>query len=170
VPTADEMRRKIEAGPMFDMSILEHHFTPYLRDYDIIVESYAADPRGTGSYAEGLYRYRFDHCPLVHVETAVSDESWKVSWDDHFTDHDAWRAAGEPSGYVWGVNYSDAYPGPKYIHDSSLAAEWSRRLGKLMHEVVIETNGHNVRIIFHDVSIRKIARGDPRTRELEPLE
>ncbi len=32
------VREKLENGPMFDHAIVEHHFTPYLRDYDIIVD------------------------------------------------------------------------------------------------------------------------------------
>ena len=58
-------------------------------------------------------------------------------------------------GYVWGVCESTVYPGAKYITDSRLAQEWTSRLGKLMHEVLIETNGHNFHLVFHDLSVRE---------------
>lgn len=99
----------------------------------------------------------------------MSDESWRLSWTDEYTHYRAWEQAGEPAGYVWGVEYMVAYPGLTYIANSTLAQEWSQRLGKLLHEVLIETNGHNIRLVFYDVVITKIAQGHPDTNELSPL-
>ena len=81
------------------------------------------------------------------------------------TDYRAWEAAGKPDGYLWGVNFSNAYPGMEYVADSLLAKEWTERLGQVMHEVQILTNGHNLTIIFHDVEVKEIAEADPVTRE-----
>ncbi len=50
------------------------------------------------------------------------------------------------------------------------AREWTERLGQPMHEVLIKTNGHNFQLVFHDVSIHKIAQGDPETNILTPTE
>jgi len=30
-----------------------------------------------------------------------------------------------------------------------------------MHEVVIKTNGHNFRLVFHDLSLRQLKETDP---------
>ena len=75
-----------------------------------------------------------------------------------------------PEGYVWGVGWSEAYPGLKYVQGSPLAQEWSDKLGKSMHQIRIETNAYNLFLVFHDVSIRKIQQGNPDTRELTPIE
>jgi len=47
---------------------------------------------------------------------------------------------------------------------------WSARFGRPMHEVEIETNGHNLSIVFHDVDVRKVAQGRPGSAELRPIE
>lgn len=60
----------------------------------------------------------------------MKDASWAKSWSDDFTDFEQWTKAGEPEVYVWGINWSLAYPGFQTIPDSAEAAEWSRRLGK----------------------------------------
>lgn len=157
---------KLEQGPMFDMAIVEHHFTPYMRDYDIIVEVSAFVPNRSRAYIAGRYLYRFTHCVLSEVTTAVRDETWACSWDNVFLDYQAWEAANCPSGYVWGVCWIGAYPGLSYIDGSSAAHEWSERLGHPMHEVYIETNAHNIRLIFHDVEITKVAYGNAQMSEL----
>jgi len=164
------VQEKLAEGPMFDNGIVEHHFTPYLRDYDIVVEAVAPSPKGNRFYVEGYYRYRFSHCVVAHVETAVQDKAWRNSWDDVFIDFETWQKAGSPDGYVWGVCYSAVYPGLTYVEGSHLAHEWSERLGKPMHEVFIETNGHNIQLVFHDIKIDKIAQGNPETKEITPIE
>ena len=164
-----DVRHKLEASPLFDNAIIEHHFTPYLRDYDIIIDVAAATPNSKRSYIEGRYMFRFTHCVLAEVTTAVSDRGWRDSWGDEYIDYTAWEKAGAPDGYVWGVCESDVYPVLTYIEESPLAKEWSNRLGYPMSEVSIETNGHDIRLVFHDVIIRKIAQGDPETQQLTPL-
>src|SRR5215813_9134675 len=89
--------------PLFDSAIVRHGFAAHMRDYDVIVEVAAAKPDGGGSYIEGRYRYRFTHCVEAHVETTVRPDVWRRSWGDEFTDMTAWEQAGEPDGYVWGV-------------------------------------------------------------------
>jgi hypothetical protein len=163
------VREKLGAGPLFDSAIVAHHFTPYMRDYDVVIDVSATVPGGAGSYIEGRYRYRFTHCVTLQVVTTVSDGVWRVSWDERFIDYAAWQEAGEPDGYVWGVCWSDAYPGLTYVENSAIAQEWVDRLGHPMHEVVIETNTYSLQLVFHDVHIQKIAQGDPHTRELVPL-
>jgi hypothetical protein len=154
----------------FDSAIVSHGYASFLRDYDIVIEVPAATPDGSGSYIEGRYRYRFTHCPEVQVTSAVRDDVWPISWEDHFTDYQAWERAGEPMGFVWGVCWADAYPGLSYVAGSQLAESWSRRLGREMHEVCVESNAFVLRLVCHDIRMEKIAVGDPVTRELTPLD
>lgn len=123
--TPEEIREALGAdGLLFDTGITRHGFTPYMRDYEVVV----VVPRG------------YQH--------------------DVFTDYSAWKAAGEPEGYVWGVCDSEAYPGPTYLEDSKLAQEWTSRLGKLMHEVLIQSNAYNIRLVFHDLHIAELQEDD----------
>lgn len=171
------LRERIEADDrIFDSVIVSHGFAQYLRDYDVVIDVPAALPADVpigdtvGSYIEGRYRYRFTHCSEVHVTTDVRDEVWRESWDDVFTDYDAWEAAGNPDGFVWGVNGADAYPGLSYVADSQLAAPWTSRLAHEMHEVALETNTFHLRVVCHDLRVDQLAVGDPRTRALTPIE
>jgi hypothetical protein len=146
--TVEEMRTKLQE-PLFDSAIIRHGFAPFLRDYDLISQ-----------INEFQFLYRFSHCVLATVITAVRDDVWQQSWTDVYTDYSIWERAGNPDGYVWGVCYSLAYPGATYIENSVLAREWAERLGKPMHEVLIETNGHNIRLVFHDLSVRELREGE----------
>ena len=148
---SNEIQDALERGYLFDSAIVRHGFTIYLRDYDII----AHPARGPE------YLYRFSHCPLVEVTTAVPDDVWQRSWGDNFIDYSEWLKSGEPDGYVWGVCESTVYPGAKYIVDSRLAREWTSRLGKSMHEVLITTNGHNFHLVFHDLRVKELKETDP---------
>jgi hypothetical protein len=160
----------IEGWPLFDNAIVAHGFTPYLRDYQLEVVTLAAVPDGSRAYQEGRYRFLFTHCVLAHVETSVRDDVWPRSWDDVFTDYAAWERAGCPEGYVWGVNDARVYPGVVYLPDSPRAAEWSRRLGRPMHEVRIETNAWTLELVFHALRVHRIAHGDPAAGTLSPIE
>jgi len=148
---ASDIREALERGNLFDAAIVRHGFTPYLRDYYLI--SYFGP--------ELQYLYRFSHCPLAEITTAVPDALWKGSWDDNFIDYSEWLKSGSPEGYVWGICESTVYPGATYIADSKVAQEWTSRWGKPMHEVVIETNSHNFHLVFHDLNIRELTKTDP---------
>ena len=145
--TGSEMRKKLEG--LLDFAIVRHGFAPFLRDYDVVAE-----------HKEQQCLYRFSHCASATATTAVADRVWMASWDDIFIDYSAWERAGSPDGYVWGVCYAVAYPGAKYVENSILAREWATRLGKLMHEVRIETNGHNLGLIFHDLTVQELKESD----------
>jgi hypothetical protein len=57
-----------------------------------------------------------------------------------------------------------------YIDGSAAAADWSRRLGHELHEVLVETNAYSLRLVFHDLRVTRIATGNPTTGELEPVD
>jgi hypothetical protein len=144
----DEMRKALKE-PLYDSAIVRHGFAPFLRDYDVVAQ-----------INQYQFLYRFSHCTSAWVTTAMADPFWKESWDDLYTDRAAWESAGAPSGHVWGACYSLAYPGATYVENSELAREWTLRLGKPMHEVRIETNVHNLGLVFHDLIVRELHEGD----------
>lgn len=111
---------------------------------------------GKTSYA-GRYLCFFTHCVFAHVETRVHDNQWRTSWNDEFTDYQTWQNTGEPDGFVWGTNWSLAYPGLEYIRDSKLATRWSGKLGKEMHEVIVQTEAFQIQLIFHDIRVQKLS-------------
>src|SRR4029077_4452988 len=122
---------------------------------------------GSGNYIMGRYRYCFTHCPEAHNRSRVGDESWRCSWDDVFLDWEAWKAAGKPGGFVWGVNWAMAWPGLSYVTDSPLAESWTERLGHERHEVTVETYTYLLRLICHDFQVQQLGVGDPLTQTLK---
>lgn len=159
------VKEKLEAVSMFDMPIDKHHFAPCMRDYDVIVDILSPSPHGIASYVAERCLFRFTHCALVEVKTPV-----ELSWEDVFTDYEAWGKVGAPDGFVWGVGYQFAYLGLNYVEKSELAKESTERLRKTRHEVIIETNCQNIKLVFHDVIIKTIAVGDPHTNKLTPVQ
>jgi hypothetical protein len=162
-------REFLEKWPLFDSAIIAHGFAPFMRDYEVIVDAGAAAPDGSGSYIEGRYRLRFTHCVRALTATTVGADIWRRSWGAAFADYAEWQLAGEPDGYVWGVEYMNAYPGGKLIDDSIIAADWTSRLSIAMHEAVIETNCHTISLVFHQLTVHRIGRGDPKTRAIEEV-
>src|SRR5512140_3302561 len=150
------MKEKLaEYGGFLDVGILSHGFAPHMRDYDIVFE--ALWGKKEWADAKGTYRLRFTHCPEVATITAVPDAAWQQAWADDYSDYARWIAAGEPEGYVWGVSWSMACPGLSYVEDSQSAQRWSERLGRPMHEVLIETDAYQIRILFHDFILTKLS-------------
>jgi hypothetical protein len=135
---------------LFDSAVVSHGYAPHLRDYHVVVE-----------LGHGRWLYRFTHCPEAHVTTAVTDEAWRHSWDEQFTDYEAWEEAGAPEGFVWGVCWAEAYPGISYVDGSERARRWSERLAHEMHEAAIETNAFRLGLVFHDLVVEQIGHADP---------
>lgn len=144
----NEIRKALD-DILFDSFIVEHGFVSYLRDYDLIIQI---------SLSRQLFR--FTHCVSAIAKTSVRDMTWQESWDDAFTSEEAYEKAGRPEGYFWGVGYSMAYPGATLRADSAGARDWSHRLGKQMWEVIIETNAHNIELIFHDLRVIDLPDAD----------
>jgi hypothetical protein len=88
--------------------------------------------------------------------TRVRDDVWPCSWDDVFIDYAAWERAGNPGGYVWGTNWSLAYPGLEIIEPSAKAADWERRLGAPMYEVALKTERFWLTLIFHSLRTEQV--------------
>lgn len=145
------VKDKLEELDLIDVALFRHGFCPYMRDYYLDYESGGVEP-----YA-GHYLCLFTHCVVANTTTRVGSDTWKKSWSDEFTDHQAWINAGEPDGIVWGTNWSLMYPGLEYQENSDLAKGWSFRLEKEMHEVIMETEIFEIQLVFHDVIVKKLS-------------
>jgi hypothetical protein len=149
--------------PEVDFAVLQHGLVSHGRDYVVFVEDCL-------SSNQDKQEIIFTHCVRVECETRVRNEVWPKSWSDEFTDYQRWTSAGEPDGYVWGTNWSLAYPGIQAIRDSATAAEWSTRLGKQMFEATLETDRFFLRLIFHSIRSQKInEKSETISRSIAPL-
>jgi len=133
-----------------DFGVLEHGFLPHGRDYRFVIQdSLCADP--------GTYELIFTHVVDLKYQTRVDDKVWQVSWADEFTDYAKWQTAGEPDGYVFGTDWSLAYPGITLPPSSSEAQKWSRRLERPIYSASIETDQFCISVIFSNVRHRKLS-------------
>lgn len=156
----DPLKRALEEWlPECDVGIMAHGFLPHGRDYFFVIEN----PLGPNS---GTYRLTFTHVPELNYRTRVQVDTWKASWDDVFTDYQAWLDQGEPAGYVWGANWSLAYPGISTDAGSVTAWQWANRLGKPMHELSLETDRYLIEFVFHDLRIEKLSNEAPVTSKV----
>jgi hypothetical protein len=149
----DASEIKAAFDDVFDQAIVFHGFADYMRDYEIFIYA-TTDPR-TGIMPQHL-RYRFKHCVRATVTTALAPEIWKQSLDERLTDSEQGR---ELDGYVWGVKWQALYPGMKLVTGSAEAAQWSGELGMPFHEALIETNGHNISLVFSDLTVSTVGPG-----------
>ncbi|WTW99225.1 hypothetical protein OG216_40390 [Streptomycetaceae bacterium NBC_01309] len=138
---------------IFDHAVVHHGYTDYMRDYEVIVYM-TADPR-TG-IAPAYLRYLFRYCVEARCETSVQPKTWKVSLDDRLVDHET---GAELDGYVWGVKWHCLYPGAKLLPGSAATRRWSKALGIDFHEVRIETNAHNLNLVFSDLRVSEVPVG-----------
>lgn len=152
----DEQQIRQAFDDVLDQALVFHGFADYMRDYELYV--YATADRRTGVAPEHL-RYRFTHCVRATANTAVRRDVWSYSQDDDLIDYDTWIQAGEPEAYVWGVKWQALYPGMQLIKGSPEAQEWSAEMGRPFHEALIETNGHNISLVFADLQITTIQPG-----------
>lgn len=144
-----------EAGlPEMDVGVMSHGLADHGRDYILILED-------SISHRPGTYRLTFTHVVELNIRTAVDPEAWTRSWSDDFTDYQRWEAAGEPDGYVFGTNWSLAYPGFTVMNDSPLATEWTSRLNRPMFAASLETNRFSLKLVFHDAKLELIDDDTP---------
>lgn len=134
-----------------DFAVLHHGFEPHGRDYSLVLQI------PTVFKGPGTYKLTFTHVPDLKYETRVSDDSWQGSWEDTFIDYQVWTDAGEPSGYVWGTNWSDGYPGLSIVENSPNAERWSKRIGKPYFEAELKTDRFQISIIYHDVHGKRLS-------------
>jgi len=133
-----------------DFGVLEHGFLPHGRDYRFeIQDSLCADP--------GTFELTFTHVVDLKYETRVAETVWLVSWADEFTDYARWEVSGEPEGYVFGTDWSLAYPGISVLLASPEALDWTKRLQRQMCAARIETDRFCISLVFSEVHHRKLS-------------
>jgi hypothetical protein len=137
----------------FDHALVHHGFTPYLRDYEMIVYATAAPSTGV---APAYRRYLFRHCVRARCETTVAGPTWRTSLDDRLTD--AGTADGL-DGYVWGVGWHCLYPGATLLPPSRATRRWAKAVGTDFHEVRVETNAHRIELLFSDLRVDRVPVG-----------
>ena len=136
--------------PEIDFGVMKHGFADHGRDYVFVVQNSFEVGRGT-------YELTFTHVVQLNYETRVRDEVWRRSWGDEFTDYSAWQAAGEPGGYVFGTNWSLAYPGITILDDHADALSWSRRLSRPMHAAQIETDRFSILLVYGGAQLSRLS-------------
>ena len=146
---------EIEAAfdDVFDQAVLFHGFADFMRDYEIFI--YATADSRTGIPSEHL-RYRFKHCVRAMATSALSPDVWRRSLDERLLNHEDGR---DLDGYVWGIKWQVLYPGMKLVQNSAEADRWSNELKLPFHEATIETNGHNLSLVFSDLAVDTVDIG-----------
>lgn len=137
----------------FDQALVLHGFTDYMRDYEMVIQL-SADPR-TGIPTE-FFRDAFVNCVQADASTALTPKIWSSSLDERLIDYET---GVDLDGYVWGVKWQLLYPGFQFVEESERAAAWSTELKIPFHEVQVETNGHNLSLVFADLRIEPAPRG-----------
>ncbi|HEV7627420.1 MAG TPA: hypothetical protein VGO89_13065 [Streptomyces sp.] len=149
----DEVALEQLLDETFDHAVVHHGYTDYMRDYEVIVHM-TADPR-TG-IVPSYQRYLFRHCVEARCRTTVPPETWRVSLDDRLIDHETGI---DLDGYVWGVKWHCLYPGAKASPESEATRRWSKAVGVDFHEVHIETNAHDLTLVFSDLQVSEVPIG-----------
>jgi hypothetical protein len=146
MPSLDDLLQWLHP---FDFAVLGHGWAKHGRDYLVVVQDMLGSDPGT-------HELTFTHCVRLEYKTRVRDEVWPRSWSDEFLDYQRWQNSGESDVYVWGTDWSNAYPGIKRPDQSKLADDWTQRLGKDMSEVSLKTDRFELLLVFHAVRWRKI--------------
>jgi len=136
--------------PELDIGVMSHGFTEHGRDYFFVIEDCIGVSPGT-------YRLTFTHVVELEYGTAISPATWSTSWSDEFTDYARWEAAGEPEGYVFGTNWSLAYPGFTIIEDHPNVSLWTEKLQHPMFAASLASDRFKMTFIFHGAHMVKLS-------------
>lgn len=79
-----------------------------------------------------------------------------ASLDDRLIDYEQ---GADLEGYVWAVKWQMLYPGITLLDESEHVRTWSDEVGITFHEVRVETNGHNVSLVFADLEVSRVEQG-----------
>ena len=154
------VRELLEREDFFDAAILRHGFVDYMRDYELIVSARPGTP------SDDLHRYLFVGCTEAAYHTRLRPESFVASLpDENVLSGPFHPGADEPEGFIWGVRYSNAYPGWTYVEDGERARHWSTLLGRRMHEVTVETEVFHLRLVFVELRYAFLGRGEHVARD-----
>ena len=147
------VRELLERETFFDAAILRHGFVDYMRDYELIVG--ARD----GAPWDDLHLYHFVGCVEAAYRTRLRPSTFAESLSDEFVYAGPdYPEQDDPNGFIWGVRYSTAYPGLTYVEQGERAQHWSAQLGRLMHEVTVETEAFHLRLVFAELRYECLGR------------
>ena len=136
--------------PRFDFALLRHGFLTHGRDYELVVQI----------FGRGTTRIILTHAMVANCESAVRPEVWTKSWDDVFLDYDRAKYL---DGYIWGTNWSLAYPGLSFSEADPDVLKWSILLGRPMNGAILETDRVKLKFVFSDV------KTEPLSDDTEPI-
>lgn len=144
----EDLRSLMREFDLFDGALLFHAYKRYMRDYELIVEVHV------GPAEQGTYSYLFKYCVEVNISTSLSGARYRNSLDERLIDYETGK---DLDGFVWGVNWSQLYPGWEIITPSKKASEWTERIGIDFHEVSIQSNSFNITLIFSELVVTKLS-------------
>jgi hypothetical protein len=131
---------QLHSDSPWDVFLLRHGFTDYMRDYEVVVSFAGRD----------LHRYQFVGCVEAVCQTAVRPGAFAASLSDEFVySGPDYPDKDDPEGFIWGARYSNA--SIAYVQSSPRAAQWSASLGLPMHEVNIKSEAFDISLIFAEL-------------------
>ena len=152
----DSADLKSVLGELFDNELMFHGFTPYMRDYEMVVYQ-SVDPNPKYGLVPRHLRFLFRYCTEATARSRVRPDVWSRSLDDELLR--VRHVTCESSGYTWGVEAQEIYPGATVVEASERAAYWSDELGIDFHEVVIEANAQVITLVFAEVTFTEVGAG-----------
>lgn len=136
-----------------DPLVVHHGYSNYMRDYEVIINVGFVPHNGV---APTYLRYLFRYCVEARCETFLPAETWRASLDDRLLNHET--ADPDLGGYVWGVKFHMLF-GAELRPESEAARRWTKAVGINFHEVHIETNAHDLTLLFSDVQVSEVPVG-----------
>ncbi|MFZ3475065.1 HalD/BesD family halogenase [Streptomyces sp. 4.24] len=144
-----ELQRTLDEN--IEQLVVHHGYTNYMRDYEVIVHVWNG-PQIPPTYLRYLFRY----CVEARCETFLSMDTWRDSLDDRLLDPET--ADPDLGGYVWGVRFHELY-GAELRPESEATRRWSKAVGIDFREVRIETNAHDLTLLFSDLEVSEVPVG-----------
>jgi hypothetical protein len=68
------------------------------------------------------------------------------------------------------VNWQGLYPGTALLTDSPTARQWATAIGIDFHEVRIQTNAHDLTLIFSDLQVQERPAGSQQPDHKFPIQ
>lgn len=138
---------------VYDHGLLHHAYTPYMRDYELVITA-SSDPR-LGRPVTYL-SYLFVNCVEARTVSTVGPAVWRRSLDDELVHPDPERTY---DAFVWGVNWQELYPTFDLVDPSDRALRWTADLGIPFHQLQLESNGHEISLVFSGLRVRDVGVG-----------
>ena len=165
------VKQLLEREDFFDAAIVRHGFTDYMRDYEVYVSARNGPPNTDN------HLYQFVGCVEAVYKTELSPELFNMSLPDEFVlSGPDYPDKDDPDGFIWGVRFAETYPGWTYVENGDRAQEWSKRLNRPMHELLITTGAYSLTLVFIDLRYKFLGNSDsdlpPRSNpvEVSPLD